>query len=138
MRRSQMVLMKSREFMMQIPARGEVWWVSLDPVSGHEQGSSKQGLPRPCVVISLDAYNAGPSGLVVVLPITTTSRQVEWWVAVDPPEGGLTRLSFVMCDQIRAVDYQERFTKRSGSLKSNTMLKIEDRLQILLDLYNAD
>ena len=51
------------------PARGEVWNVDLDPVRGREQAGR-----RPALVISVDLFNRGPSGLVVLLPITSRYR----------------------------------------------------------------
>jgi mRNA interferase MazF len=70
------------------PIRGEIWFADLDPVRGHEQGG-----PRPVLVITRDSYNRGPSGLIVVLPLTTTHRGVPIHVPILPPEGGITDAS---------------------------------------------
>jgi mRNA-degrading endonuclease toxin of MazEF toxin-antitoxin module len=43
------------------PARGEVWLADLDPAYGHEQAGR-----RPVLVISVDSFNAGASGLAVI------------------------------------------------------------------------
>ncbi|OYV95604.1 MAG: growth inhibitor PemK, partial [Planctomycetia bacterium 21-64-5] len=48
------------------PVRGEVWTVNLDPVRGHEQAGT-----RPALIVSVNRFNHGPAGLVVVLPITS-------------------------------------------------------------------
>jgi mRNA interferase MazF len=53
------------------PLRGEVWLINLDPVRGHEQAGS-----RPCLVVSDDLYNRGPSGKQIVLPITSTFKGI--------------------------------------------------------------
>ena len=37
------------------PLRGELWTIDLDPTRGHEQSGK-----RPALVISDDAFNAGP------------------------------------------------------------------------------
>jgi mRNA interferase MazF len=66
------------------PARGEIWTADLNPTRGHEQA----GL-RPVLVVSMDAFNRGPSGLVIVLPITSRHRGIPSHVPVQPPEGGL-------------------------------------------------
>lgn len=50
-------------------ARGEIWLVDLNPVRGHEQAGK-----RPCLIISVDLFNQGTSGLVVVLPITSKDK----------------------------------------------------------------
>ncbi len=113
------------------PSRGEVWFANLNPPTGHEQA----GPPRPVVILSADHYNHGPAEMVVALPITTRERGVPLHVEVNPPEGGLTRRSFVMCDQIRSISTQRFVNQRAqGCLSRQTMLEIEDRVKILLDL----
>ena len=49
------------------PRRGEVWVADLGTPVGR-----KAGFERPVLVVSADAFSA--SGLVVVLPVTTTSK----------------------------------------------------------------
>ena len=53
------------------PIRGEVWLADLGPTRGHEQSGR-----RPILIFSVDVFNAGPAGLVVVLPLTSTIRNV--------------------------------------------------------------
>jgi len=81
------------------PTRGEVWLADLDPTFGHEQGRS-----RPVLLVSVDAFNAGLSGLAVILPITSRIRPLPLHVAVNPPEGGLRKPSVILCDAIRSID----------------------------------
>jgi mRNA-degrading endonuclease toxin of MazEF toxin-antitoxin module len=76
--------------------RGEVWLANLDPSFGHEQGGR-----RPVVVVSVDSFNAGLSGLVVVLPITSRRRSLPLHIVVNPPEGGLRGPSAILCDAVR-------------------------------------
>lgn len=108
--------------------RGEVWQVDFEPVRGHEQGRE-----RSAVVVSADAFNAGPAALVVVCPITTRDRRIRFHVPVEPPEGGLRARSFVLCDQIRTVS-TERLISRLGVLRAGSLDGIDGRLRILLDL----
>jgi mRNA-degrading endonuclease toxin of MazEF toxin-antitoxin module len=65
------------------PQRGEVWLADLDPTFGHEQGGR-----RPVLIVSVDAFNAGLSGLVVVLPLTSRLRPLPLHVPVHPPKVG--------------------------------------------------
>lgn len=109
-------------------SRGEVWLLDLDPVRGHEQGRK-----RPALVLSTDAYNRGPATLLVVAPITKTDRGVPLHIRVDPPEGGLTDTSYVMCDAVRSVS-KERLIRRWGEVDSRTMNLVGDGLRILLEL----
>ncbi|MBI3968968.1 MAG: type II toxin-antitoxin system PemK/MazF family toxin [Chloroflexi bacterium] len=110
------------------PGRGEVWLTDFDPTRGHEQAGI-----RPGVVVSVDTFNLGLSGLVVILPMTTTFRRNPLHVLVEPPEGGVRRRSFVMCEDIRSVA-RERLLERWGTLNPTTITLVEDRLRILLRL----
>lgn len=80
------------------PARGDVWLVDLNPTRGHEQAGI-----RPAAVVSVDLFNHGPAGLIVVLPMTSTDRRIPMHVPIDPPEGGVRHRSFVKCEDVRAV-----------------------------------
>ena len=71
-----------------MPSRGEVWVVELDPARGHEQRGT-----RPALVVSTDAFNNGPAGLVLVAPMTTRDRRIPVRVRIDPPEGGVRETS---------------------------------------------
>lgn len=53
------------------PIRGQVWLADLGATRGHEQFGR-----RPVVVLSVDSFNAGPAGLVIVLPCTSKIRVV--------------------------------------------------------------
>lgn len=83
--------------------RGDIFLVSLDPSSGHEQ----QG-KRPVLVISPAAFNA-VTGLPVVLPITTGgkfARTAGFAVSLDAC--GILTKGVVRCDQPRALDISAR------------------------------
>jgi mRNA interferase MazF len=102
--------------------------VDLSPTRGHEQAGIRPGL-----VVSVDVFNKGPAGLVVVLPLTTRGRGIPLHVAIDPPEGSVRQRSFIKCEDIRSVA-KERLTERWGTVSARTMDEVEDRLRILLDL----
>lgn len=111
-----------------MPSRGEVWLVDLDPTRAHEQAGR-----RPALVISDDLFNHGPSGLVIVLPITSTLRRIPSHVRVDAPEGGLRNDSAVLCDAVRSIS-RERLADRWGRVSETTLAQVEDVLRILLRL----
>ncbi len=110
------------------PSRGEIWLVDLNPVRGHEQAGR-----RPALVISVDGFNRGPAELVIVIPFTTKDKGIPFHVSVCPPEGGLSDISFVKCEDIRSVA-KERLVKLLGRIEEKTLAEIEDRLRILLGL----
>jgi len=111
-----------------VAARGEIWLADFNPTRGHEQAGK-----RPALVVSTNAFNNGPAGLVLVLPLTTRERQVPLHVAVDPPNGGVNERSFVMCEMIRSIS-TDRLIRRFGAVDEPTMRTVEDRLRILQDL----
>jgi len=113
---------------MPAPFRGEIWMTDLDPTRGHEQAGT-----RPALVISADTFNAGPAGLVIVLPLTTKAKGVHSHVPVEPPEGGLRKPSFIKCEDVRSVAL-ERLSKRLGAVSTATMEAVEFCLRVLMDL----
>jgi mRNA interferase MazF len=109
-------------------ARGEVWYVDFGQTVGHEQA----GL-RPVVVVSVDLFNESPAEMIVIVPITSHRRGIVLHVPTEPPEGGTTRPSVIMCDNVRAVS-KERLVRRLGAVSSHTLAEVEDRLRVLLGL----
>ena len=110
------------------PVRGEVWLVDLNPVRGHEQAGKRPGL-----IVSVDLFNQGPAGLVIILPITTKAKGIPFHVEINISEGGLVKRSFIKCEEIRSIA-KERLFKRMGRVSDETMKAVEDRLRILLNL----
>jgi mRNA interferase MazF len=110
------------------PVRGEVWDANLDPTLGHEQSGR-----RPVLVVSVDQFNQGPSGIVVVVPISSKDKHIRSHVAIEPDEGGLKVKSFAMCEAIRSIS-TERLGRRRGAVSDNTLDQVADRLRLLLDL----
>jgi len=110
------------------PGRGDVWSINLDPTMGREQAGT-----RPSLVVSVDKFNHGPADLIVVLPIASKDKKQPIHVPVKPPEGGLTLLSFVKCDDIRPVSKQ-RLQQFHGTVSAQTTGEVEKRIRILLNL----
>lgn len=110
------------------PARGEIWFLNLDPTQGREQAGS-----RPALVVSVDAFNQGPAELLVVLPVTTVAKGIPFHVPVHPPEGGVRQTSFIKCEDVRSVS-RGRLRERWGAVTPGTMAAVEDRLRILMGL----
>jgi len=84
-------------------------------------------------VVSEDLFNRGPAGLVIVLPMTSTIRNVPSHVPVAPPEGGVRTRTAILCEAVRSVSV-ERLVERWGAVDRQTMAAVEDRLRILLRL----
>lgn len=102
--------------------------VDLNPTRGHEQAGR-----RPALVISVDEFNHGPADLVTIIPITGSDRRIPVHTQVEPPEGGLTKTSFILCDQTRTIT-RGRMISRLGMIQRETLANVEDNLKILLGL----
>jgi len=112
------------------PFRGMVVEVNLEPVVGHEQGRS-----RPCVVVQNDIGNRFSSTTIVV-PLTDAAHiktPSPIYVLVKRGDGGATKDSYALCDQIRTVD-QRRFRSLYGTLAPETMAAVDKALRVSLGL----
>jgi mRNA interferase MazF len=108
--------------------RGDIWTLRFDPVIGHEQGGRRPGL-----VISSNLLHLIPSQLVIVVPISSRDRQVESHIPIQPPEGGLSRLSFALTEQLRTVS-RDRLVRRLGRVEGETLDEVLKRVRWFLDL----
>jgi mRNA interferase ChpB len=87
--------------------RGDIYLVSLDPTSGHEQRGQ-----RPVMVISPGAFNR-VIGVPIVLPITTGGHFARnTGFAVSLMGAGTRTTGIVRCDQPRALDLRARKARR--------------------------
>jgi mRNA interferase MazF len=111
------------------PLRGDIWTADLDPTRGHEQTGQ-----RPVLIISTNRFNYGPADLVLIAPLTRTVRHIPFRVQVDPPEGGLTDRSYILCDSVRSVAKERLRGRAWGVVSAQTLAQVEDYLRILLEL----
>jgi mRNA interferase MazF len=108
--------------------RGQVYDVDLGQPVGHEPA-----FLRPAVVMSVDAVNDGPGGLVAVVPISSTSYGLRSHVEIEPELSGLDHLSYARCDQLRVISTQ-RIAAHRGLVTSAAMQEIEQALRFILGL----
>ncbi|GAA1376106.1 type II toxin-antitoxin system PemK/MazF family toxin [Catellatospora chokoriensis] len=80
----------------------QVWWMQFNPQVGHEQAGE-----RPAIVVGSALACSLPNGLALVVPCTTTDRQLVWQPAVTLAG----RAGFAMCDQVKAVS-TDRLVRR--------------------------
>jgi mRNA interferase ChpB len=91
--------------------RGDIYLVSLDPTSGHEQ----QGT-RPVLVVSPVAFNR-LTRTPVVLPITSGGNFARTaGFAVSLMGAGTNTTGVVRCDQPRALDLSSRNARKLESV----------------------
>ena len=116
--------------------RGEIYFVSLDPVAGREQHGN-----RPVVVISDDAINSQP--LVVTVVVGTDARNVAKDypvnVRVRAAESGLPIDTVFLCFQTRSLDHG-RFrsgqaeVRPAGILTGEKMAEVDRAVRLVLRL----
>jgi mRNA-degrading endonuclease toxin of MazEF toxin-antitoxin module len=104
-------------------ARGEIYVVSLDPTSGHEQRGR-----RPVLVVSPGAFNQ-LTGTPVVLPITSGGGFARTaGFAVSLAEAGTRTAGIIRCDQPRSLDLGARNASKVEAVPAATMEEVLARL----------
>jgi mRNA interferase MazF len=111
--------------------RGQIYFVNLDPVQGHEQSGE-----RPVLVISVDAINRLPLVVTVVVGTkgTNISRDYATNVRVTPTDSGLPLETVFLCHQIRSLDHNRFPPNPAGKLTGATMRKVEGAIRYCLGL----
>jgi mRNA interferase MazF len=105
--------------------QGDVWETRLEPVVGHEQGGT-----RPVLIVSVDQISSGQGEMCIVVPFTRTDRGTPIHVRVDPPEGGLTSVSFALPENVRSIS-RERLARRLGGVRDATLEQVLHRIHLL-------
>jgi mRNA interferase MazF len=112
-----------------VARRGDVYLVSFDPTVGAEIRKT-----RPALIVQNDVANRY-SPVTIVAAITSRSDDDGYptEVLITAGEGGLTRDSIVLLNQIRSID-ATRLRKKLGRLRAETMLRVDRTLAISLAL----
>src|SRR5271167_4326457 len=108
--------------------RGEIWLVSLDPASGHEQKGR-----RPVLIVSPEAFNR-VTKVPVVLPITSGGNFARTAGFAVPLAGtGTTTTGVVRCDQPRALDLGARGGKKLEAVPPGVIEEVLARLMPIFE-----
>lgn len=103
--------------------RGDIYLVSLDPTSGHEQ----QGM-RPVLVVSPAAFNR-LTRTPIVLPITSGGNFARTaGFAVSLMGSGTQTTGIVRCDQPRALDIGSRHGRKLESVPKSVLDEVLARV----------
>jgi mRNA interferase MazF len=84
-------------------------------------------------VISVDAVNDGPGGLVAVVPISSAACGLRSHIEIAPALSGLSHSSYARCDPLRVIS-TTRFVAHRGLVASTELQEIERALRFLLGL----
>jgi mRNA-degrading endonuclease toxin of MazEF toxin-antitoxin module len=107
--------------------RGEIWLVSLDPTSGHEQSR------LPVLIVSPEAFNR-ITNLPVILPITSGGNFTRTAGFAVPLTGAGTKTTgAVRCDQPRTLDLAARGGKKLESIPDAIMDEVLARISPIFE-----
>ena len=108
--------------------RGDIYLVSLDPASGHEQ----QGR-RPVLIVSPGKFNA-LTGVPIVLPILTAGNFARMaGFAVSLMGAGTQTTGVIRCDQPRALDLRARQAKKLEAAPRQIVDEVLAKIALLFE-----
>ena len=108
--------------------RGDIWLISLDPTSGHEQ----QG-QRPVLIVSPGRFNR-LTGAPVVLPITRRGAFLRMaGFAVSLEGAGIRTTGMIRCDQPRALDLGSRHARMLERIPAALMAEVLAKVVTLFE-----
>ena len=111
--------------------RGEIWWVDLQPIVGHEIGKE-----RPCLILKNDIGNQNGS-TTIVAPLLPGTKTYPFVVNITPTvQNGLNGDRYINLSQMRAVDAQ-RIKNKQGVLEYIYWEEIEKAVCIELGFSSA-
>jgi mRNA interferase MazF len=106
-----------------VPDRGDLVWITLNPIAGHEQAGR-----RPALVISPRSYNR-KTGLCVLCPATRQTKSYAFEVEIANPDG---TLSVVLADHLRNVDWKARNIQLIHRVSDAELSEVVARIDALL------
>ena len=108
--------------------RGEIWLVSLDPTSGHEQRGR-----RPVLIVSPEAFNR-ITKVPIVLPITSGGNFARMaGFAVSLSGAGTKTTGIVRCDQPRALDLAARNGRKLETIPDDIVNEVLARVSPIFE-----
>lgn len=108
--------------------RGDIWMVSLDPTSGHEQRGK-----RPVLIVSVGAFNR-LTKTPIVLPITNGGNFARTAGFAVSLESANTRTTGVVrCDQPRALDLGARLGKKLETVPTEIVDEVLAKLASIFE-----
>ena len=114
-----------------IVKKGDLFFADLSPVVGSEQGGV-----RPVLVVQNDVGNKySPTIIVAAVTSQTSKAKLPTHVQIHATEGGLSKDSVVLLEQLRTIDKQ-RLKERIGALNEKQIPDVEKALSVSLGIAN--
>ena len=107
--------MAARRF---IPKRGDIVWINLDPVRGHEQAGR-----RPAVIVSSGYFNR-KTGHAIVVPITSKRKGYE----IEVPVITATINGVALTSSVRAIDWRKRRMSYADTCPRDSLKAVQGML----------
>lgn len=104
------------------PDRGDIVWLTLDPVKGHEQKGR-----RPALVISPKKYNA-MTNMMLACPITSIAKEYPFEVEVR----SLKINGVVISDQVRALAWKDRRANFIVKVSTDVLEDVIKKIKLLI------
>lgn len=105
------------------PERGDVVWIAMAPVTGHEQSGR-----RPALVLTPGSYNR-KVGFAILCPITSQVKGYPFEVALPD---GLPLQGVVLSDQAKSLDWRARRAEFLCKLPPEDTTAVLQRLGTLI------
>ncbi|HTN20175.1 MAG TPA: type II toxin-antitoxin system PemK/MazF family toxin [Pelobium sp.] len=111
--------------------RGEVWVANLEP-----SNASEPGKVRPVVVVQSNLVNTAGHSSIVICLLSSQQKQKEGRLRIlvkAESKNGLEKDSFVLTDQIRAIDVN-RFQEKIGAVDERVFSDVINGIKVVLDI----
>ena len=103
-----------------IVKKGDLFFADLSPVVGSEQGGV-----RPVLVVQNDVGNKySPTIIVAAVTSQTGKAKLPTHVQLQATQGGLSKDSVVLLEQVRTLD-KKRLREKMGHVEENVMEKVD-------------
>ena len=114
-----------------IVKKGDLFFADLSPVVGSEQGGV-----RPVLVVQNDVGNKySPTIIVAAVTSQTSKAKLPTHVELAATQGGLSKNSVVLLEQLRTIDKQ-RLKERIGALNEWQIRVVDEALGVSLGIAN--
>jgi len=106
--------------------QGEIWYASLDPIRGSEQGGY-----RPMVILSGNLLNEFLP-IVICCPLTTKIKNYKGNIVLEPDEmNNLSESSEILTFHIRSIS-KERLQKKIGIISKEQIALLKKYLNEII------
>ena len=109
--------------------RGDIFYADLSPVVGSEQGGC-----RPVLIVQNDTGNKhSPTVIAAAITSQTGKARLPTHISLTGHDGGLTRDSVILLEQIRTID-KRRLREHMGRLDDAHMAMVDDAIAVSFGL----